>query len=88
MLIPEDRLSPDAFNGLVEEFIHREGTDYGHHEVDLDRKVADIKAQVSKGNVVIVFDPATESINLMTKEQYKQWLLESSANTEGEYFDE
>lgn len=73
MVIPPNQISHDALNGLIEEFITREGTDYGHLDLDLSMKVDQVKHQLEKGDVVIIFDSTTESVNLMTKQQYQEW---------------
>ena len=39
-------LSPDALRGLVEEFVSREGTDYGHVDRSLESKVRDVMRQL------------------------------------------
>jgi uncharacterized protein YheU (UPF0270 family) len=72
MLIPPERLSADALQGLIEEFITREGTDYGTNELDLGTKVEDIRHQLNRGDVVIFYDNATETINLMTQRDYQK----------------
>ena len=64
--IPLESISADALNGLVESYILREGTDYGSNEVSLEAKTAQVFKQLKKGDVKIVFDPATESIDLLT----------------------
>lgn len=74
MIIPFERISPDALQGLVEEFITREGTDYGWEEVTLATKVEQVKQQLCRGEVVIVFDPASESVSLLTKHQAREFL--------------
>jgi uncharacterized protein len=66
VIIPHQQLSADALQGLIEEFITREGTDYGHTEVALEAKVEQVRRQLERGEVVIVFDPATESVSLVT----------------------
>jgi uncharacterized protein YheU (UPF0270 family) len=73
MIIPADQISNDALIGLIEEFITREGTDYGHIEVNLATKVTQVKHQLEKGEIFIIFDSSTESVNLMTKHQYQEW---------------
>lgn len=73
MIIPPDQVSADALGGLIEEFITREGTDYGQIDVDLSVKVDQVKHQLDKGDIVIIFDSITESVNLMTKHQYQEW---------------
>ncbi len=72
MIIPVDRLSEDALTGLIEEFITREGTDYGDFEIGLVDKVKQVRSQLVNGDVLIIFDAATESINLMTLQQYRE----------------
>ena len=67
MIIPHDQLSPDTLRGLVEEFITRDGTDYGEHEISLAQKVTQVERQLARGEVVIVFDPASESVSLLTR---------------------
>ncbi len=64
--IPSSSLSPEVLAAITESFILREGTDYGSHEVDLLTKITQVQKQIAKGQVKIVFDPNTESVNLMT----------------------
>lgn len=67
MIIPYEQLSSDALQGLIEEFITREGTDYGMEEVSLATKVEHIKQQLVRREVVVVFDFTTESASLLTR---------------------
>ena len=55
--IPLDRLSPDILNAVIEEFILREGTDYGASETSMDSKIAQVRRQLDHGDVLITFDP-------------------------------
>ena len=71
MIIPHQQLSSEALQGLIEEFITREGTDYGAVEVSLAQKVDQVKRQLDRGDVVIVFDPASESVSILTKHDAK-----------------
>jgi uncharacterized protein YheU (UPF0270 family) len=64
--VPPDALSPEALRALVEEFVTRDGTDYGAVEPDLDAKVADVMRQLERGEVRIVFDPDSETTTLVT----------------------
>jgi len=67
MIIPYQQISPDALQGLIEEFITREGTDYGEIEVSLAQKVSQVERQLAHGDIVIVFDSASESVSILTK---------------------
>ena len=59
--IPYDQLSPEALQGVVEEFVTRDGTDYGEEEIPLETKIAQVLAQLRSGKAVIVFDQETDS---------------------------
>lgn len=67
MEIPYDLLSKDALRSLVEEFVTREGTDYGHGEWDLERKVEAVMRQIKYGEAVIVFDEESSTPNIVLK---------------------
>lgn len=67
MIIPYEQLSSDALQGLIEEFITREGTDYGIEEVSLSIKVEQIKVQLSRREVVVVFDVASETVSILSR---------------------
>ena len=63
--VPPDALEPDTLRAVIESFVLREGTDYGEHEASLDDKVAQVLAQLRRGQAHITFDPATESVNVV-----------------------
>ncbi|WP_084691912.1 YheU family protein [Desulfobacter vibrioformis] len=55
-------------DSVVEEFVTRDGTDYGEVEVPLETKVAQVIAQLRSGKAVIVFDPRTESCTILNSD--------------------
>lgn len=63
--IPYRELSADALRGLIESFVLREGTEYGAREFSLDEKVAHVMRQLQRDEARIVFDPATESVDIV-----------------------
>ena len=65
VVIPCTELSEDALRGVVESFVLREGTDYGEREFSLDQKVEHVLKQLRRGEAQIVFDPATETIDIV-----------------------
>jgi uncharacterized protein len=69
LVVPWDQLSPDALRGVLEEFVTREGTEYGDDDVPLETKIAAVQRQLESGEVLVVFDAATQSANLVTRRQ-------------------
>jgi len=63
--IPYCELSVDALRGLIESYVLREGTEYGAREFSLDEKVAHVMRQLERDEARIVFDPATESVDIV-----------------------
>jgi len=54
--IPYNRLSPEALQGVIEEFVTRDGTDYGEVEIPLETKISQVLTQLKSEKAVIVFD--------------------------------
>ena len=67
--VPLDALSATALRGLVEEFVNREGTDYGVRERTLDEKVGDVMRQLERGEAAIVFDPESRSTTIVVRKK-------------------
>jgi hypothetical protein len=63
--IPYDQLSPEALQGVVEEFVTRDGTDYGETEISLETKIDQVRAQLKNGKAVIIFDQETDSCTVL-----------------------
>ncbi len=64
MDIPYQSLSPEALTALIEEFVSREGTDYGVREVAFETKCTQVRGLLEQGRIRIVFDAETESCDL------------------------
>ena len=58
--------------GLIEEFVTRDGTDYGAEERTLDDKKNAVRGQLARGDVVIVFDPETQTSNIVLKDELRK----------------
>lgn len=69
MQIPHTALSPEALQNLLEEFVTREGTDYGSHMYSLADKVRHVRRQIETGKAVILFDPRTSTSHIEVRER-------------------
>jgi uncharacterized protein YheU (UPF0270 family) len=82
--IPADKLSAEVLHAVIEEFILREGTDYGSYEVSLENKIDQVRGQLARGEVLITFDPATENCNLLTRNQFQRYQSEQLQQQESQ----
>lgn len=64
MNIPYQELAVETLTAIIEEFISREGTDYGAHETSLEKKVQQVMSQLKRGEIVVTFDPESQSCDL------------------------
>jgi uncharacterized protein YheU (UPF0270 family) len=65
LIIPYNELSPEAIEGVIQEFVTRDGTDYGESEIPLNTKALQVLNQLHTGKAVIVFDQKTETCNIV-----------------------
>ena len=79
MIIPYDKLSPEVLEGLIEEFVTRDGTDTGYVKKSLEQDVAKVKRQLKRGDAVIVYDQNTRTSNIVAKNDLKKSQLKGLA---------
>lgn len=72
VVIPHTELSADALQGVIESFVLREGTDYGTQDYSLQQKVAHVLRQLERKEAQIVFDPDTESVDIVIRKPNTQ----------------
>jgi len=65
VFVPYRELSRDALRGVVESFVLREGTEYGARDFSLEEKLAHVYRQLERNEAQIVFDPNTETIDII-----------------------
>ena len=62
--IPATELTNAALLGVIDAFILREGTDYGHQDFTLDEKRDRVRAMLQSGAAEICFYPENEHIDV------------------------
>jgi uncharacterized protein YheU (UPF0270 family) len=65
--VPYGELAPDVLRRLIEEFVTRDGTDYGTVERTLAEKVAAVMRQLATGDVAIEVDTEHETIDIIAR---------------------
>ena len=70
MIIPFDSIPPETLDNIIKEYVLREGTDYGEHEVPLETQMQQLKKQLVRQEIVLVYSEIHESVNLLPKAQF------------------
>jgi len=69
--VPHDELAADTLQRLAEEYVTRDGTDYGAVEKTLEEKVERLLGQLRSGDARIFFDTETETINIVASRELR-----------------
>jgi uncharacterized protein len=64
-IIPVNKLSPESLQRVIEEFISRNGTDYGEIESPLETNFRQVKYKLEKGSAVLIYDDGTKTTNIL-----------------------
>ncbi len=65
--VPHTELAPATLRAVIESFVLREGTDYGERDASFDGKVADVMRQLERREAAILYDPGSDSIDIVVK---------------------
>ena len=63
--VPLEALEPGTLRRLAEEFVTRDGTDYGLRERSLEEKVEGLMQALQTGQARIYFEAESETINIV-----------------------
>jgi hypothetical protein len=63
--VPYTALDADTLRAVVESYVLREGTEYGERDYTLADKVAHVMRQLERGEARIIFEPISQSIDIV-----------------------
>ena len=86
MFIPHTAISTEALRRVIEEFVSREGTEYGAADFSLESKVSSVLKQLESGKAHLVFDSASESCDIVMKgsQRYRELRVAESVGDRGD----
>jgi len=67
VVVPWEELAPATLKRMLEDFISREGTDYGLTEYSMEQKLDSVMKQLRQGTVELVFEAGSETFNLIKR---------------------
>lgn len=71
MIIPLEQLPTETLLAIIEDFILREGTEYGAEDVSKQAKIAQVTKQLEQGSAVLVYSELHESVNILLSDEFK-----------------
>ncbi|MFT6902954.1 MAG: hypothetical protein ACJAXS_003173 [Colwellia sp.] len=70
MIIPLEQLSIETLNAIIENFVLREGTEYGSEDVSLSDKITQVRQQLTQGSALLVYSELHETVNILPTDQF------------------
>ena len=71
MDIPNNDIDADTLNALIEEFVTRDGTDYGDIEINIATKVQQVLSQLDRKGAFIVYSEEYETCTIKSKDTFE-----------------
>lgn len=65
--VPWERLAPETLRSLVQEFVTRDGADWGEAGGALKEKVAQVMRQLRSRQAMVVFDLKSQTANIVVR---------------------
>lgn len=66
-------LSDEALENLIVEVITRQATDYGEHEVELQKKKEQLLSKIKRGLAVIVYSSEENICDIINVDDFKKF---------------
>ena len=63
--VPYERIDPDTLQRMIEEFVTRDGADWGDAGCTLEDKVQQVLQQLRNKKVIVVFDHTSQTANFV-----------------------
>lgn len=72
--VPLDRVPSATLAALLEEYVSRDGTDYGCYDISLEEKCGQLHSRVAVGDLQLLYDADSEHWDLVEKDRAHQLL--------------
>lgn len=64
--VPYDQIDPEILRNMIQEFVTRDGADWGDPGCALEDKIAQVLKQLKNRQVKVVFDLNSETANIVS----------------------
>ena len=69
VMVPPQRLQAEVLQALLEEYASRDGTAYGERECTLEEKVEQLRMQLLRADLQLLYDADSEQWDLLPRAQ-------------------
>ena len=66
--IPYQEINPETLRNMIEEFVSRDGLDWGDAGGSMEAKIEQVLRQFKAGKIKVAFDLTSQTANIVTKD--------------------
>ncbi|MEQ8517239.1 MAG: YheU family protein [Chromatocurvus sp.] len=72
--VPPERLPAETLAALLEEYVSRDGTDYGRYDISVAEKRSQLQSRLTTGDLQLLYDADSEHWDLVDKNRARELL--------------
>ena len=65
--VPYQDINPETLRNMIEEFVSRDGSDWGDTGGSMEDKIKQVLRQFEAGKIKVVYDLTSQSANIVSK---------------------
>mgnify|MGYP001054887451 FL=1 len=65
--VPYQDINPETLRNMIEEFVSRDGSDWGDAGGSMEAKIEQVLRQLREGKIFVAFDLTSQTANIVTK---------------------
>ena len=65
--VPYKDINPETLRNMIEEFVSRDGADWGEASGSMEAKIKQVLRQFEAGKIKVVYDLTSQSANIVSK---------------------
>ena len=66
--VPFQDINPETLRNMIEEFVSRDGSDWGESGGSMEAKIEQVLRQFKAGKIKVAFDLTSQTANIVTKD--------------------
>jgi uncharacterized protein YheU (UPF0270 family) len=66
--VPYQDINPETLRNMIEEFVSRDGSDWGDAGGSMEAKIEQVLRQFKAGKIIVAFDLTSQTANIVSKD--------------------
>lgn len=82
LVIPMQRIEPETLSELIKDWLTRQSQDWDFSDGNPEQAIDLVRQRLADNHLLICWDAESESLNLLSKEEYQRAVQQAGPNNE------